>query len=288
MPSQLLSPPTDQTNELDSLLSSVLSSSDEPSRSVGEGNPLHYGHTSNHASSLHMHRDSLPTFLHHLGERKSNLTSKSNLNFRDFSSNDRLGTSQSGSRTHSMETCLHSGVEGNSLSKQHRSAHRVHYSDSVLHLRHKPRASSSKVPPHNHMQTNLSNGIDDLSTRDYKYTDHFRNHSTTSPSSERNHKPRLSSTRNDDVITSGRGLTKEVELVDDVSDVLMVGDLDDSPLNLSDEFVDGASYDELLDDGELSDVSELLLLTPKYRPRPTSVSVYSTQTHTVCNEASFN
>ena len=74
-------------------------------------------------------------------------------------------------------------------------------------------------------------------------------------------------------ITKRRGLAG---LVDDVNDELMVGDLDVSPLNSSDDLMGGASYGELQDDDELSDVSELLLMTPKRRPKPTSVSTLDT------------
>ena len=288
MPSQHLSSPSDQTNELDSLLSSVLLSSDVPLPTVrsGEGNPLHYGHASGHASALHTHKDSLPTVLHRMEQRKSDLTSQRNLNFRDLPSKDRLGTSQSGSRVHhapiSMESHVHPGVEGTAIPKQHRSAHRVHYSDSVLHLGHQPRTSPSKVSSNDHMQTSLPGGIGGSSSNDYKYVDRHSSHPMTSPNRELNHQPRLSSTRNSDVIKSGRGLTKEVELVDDVSDVLLLGDLEDSPLNLSDEFVGGVSFGELEDDGELSDVSELLLLTPNCRPKPKYTSVSAVHTLILC------
>jgi hypothetical protein len=62
---------------------------------------------------------------------------------------------------------------------------------------------------------------------------------------------------------------------DDDNDVLMADDLDTSPQNLSDDLlVGGASYGDLRlqDDGELSDISELLVMPPQPRPA-TSVSV---------------
>jgi hypothetical protein len=62
---------------------------------------------------------------------------------------------------------------------------------------------------------------------------------------------------------------------DDDSDVLMADDLDTSPQNLSDDLlVGGASYGDLRlqEDGELSDISELLVMSPQPRPA-TSVSI---------------
>ena len=64
--------------------------------------------------------------------------------------------------------------------------------------------------------------------------------------------------------------------LDDDKDVLMVDDLDTSPRSLSDDLlVGGASYGDLChlqEDGEVSDVSELLVVPPQPR-LATSVSV---------------
>ena len=155
----------------------------------------------------------------------------------------------------------------------------MHYSDTILYLGGQPgktspsRHGNSKVSSHgghgHSIQTNLPNGIGSFSSNDFRHT----HQPTTGSLNHGDH--RSASTRHGDVM-DGRSFSRGQEVVDD--DVMMVGDLDVSTHSLSDELVGGGvSYGDvhMQEDGELSDISELLIMPPHVQPKPTSVSVYS-------------
>ena len=162
------------------------------------------------------------------------------------------------------------------LGPHKRAPGRVHYSDTVLYLGGQPGKTSlsrhnsgisSRDRGHS-IQTNLPNGISSFSSNDFKYT-----HQPTATSSLNHGSHRLSSTVRRDDVVDGRNFPQGQEVVDD-GDVLMVDDLDTSLQSLSDDLlVGGASYGDLhlKEDGELSDISELLVMPPQPRPA-TSVS----------------
>ena len=114
------------------------------------------------------------------------------------------------------------------------------------------------------IQTNLPNGIRSFSSNDIKYT--HQPAATSSFNHGSSHQLSSSTARRDDVM-GGRSFPRGQEVVDanDDDDVLMVDDLDTSPQSLSDDLlVSGASsYGNLRlkeEDGELSDISELLVV----------------------------
>ena len=274
MPTQV--PPTDQNNELDSLLTSLLSPSHH-THSQSRGSPSHYRHTSSRNRIGVLEDASLTDLPQYSEHRASNFDSQRQFNYGDESS-------QNGPRTHrktetlrSFEPQLHSTAVG-ATSLRHERAPRVHYSDTVLYLGGQPgkfssarhTTATSRVSSHDHgrsIQSNLPTGIDSVSSNDFKST---RQHTATSSRYHGGNSHRLSSsaTRHDDVMDGWS--------LDDDKDVLMADDLDASPQNLSDDLLlGGASYGDLChlqEDGELSDISELLAVPPQ--PRPTaSVSV---------------
>ena len=109
--SQTSSPPTDQNNDLDSLLTSVLS----PSHHVlphSRGSPSHYRHTSSQNHIGVSDNSSLTDLPQHSEHRTSSLDSQRQFNYGDLSS-------QAGHRTHhktensrSFEPQLHSTAVG--------------------------------------------------------------------------------------------------------------------------------------------------------------------------------
>ena len=269
------SPPTDQNNELDSLLTSVHSLSHH-TLPHSRGSPSHYRHTSSQNYIGASDNSSLTDLPQHSEHRTSNLDSQRQFSYGDLSS-------QAGHRTHHktessrlFEPQLHSTAVGATSLRHKRAPGRVHYSDTVLYLGGQPR----KTSPSRHnsgissrdrgrsIQTNLPNGISSFSSNDFKYT-----HQPTATSSLNHGSHRLSSTARCDDVMDGRSFPRGQEVVDD-DDVLMVDDLDTSPQSLSDDLlVGGASYGglHLKDDGELSDISELLVMPVQPRPA-TSVS----------------
>ena len=221
-----------QPNELDSLLTSVLSPPDLPPPSsrperVGSYN---YQHTS---STTPAREDPIA----------------------------RLGNPL-------LNTCSLEGDLGmGNTSSRKRPSHRVHYSDSVPYPgdHHSTTSTTGRVPLQGRTLTSLPNGHGGgMTTNDSRYR--HRDSASYSPS-RRRHNRQPSSTRRDDVM-DGRGISRGVDY-----DTLMLSDLDTSPLNLSNELVGGASYGNLDDDGELSDVSELLKMSPRRRrTKPPAVS----------------
>ena len=211
---------------------------------------------------------------------------------RQFSCGDTI-SSQSRPRTdhkteisRSFDPQLHSTAVGASSSLRHmRAPGRVHYSDTVLYLGGQPgktsptRHAMSGVSSHDRgvrsIQSNLPNGIRSFSSNDIKYTDQPA--ATSSLKHGGSHRVHSSTSRYADVM-GGRSFPRGQEVVDanDDDDVLMVDDLDTSPQSLSDDLLVGgaSSYGNLRlkeEDGELSDVSELLVAPPPPRTA-TSVS----------------
>ena len=215
-----------QPNELDSLLTSVLSHPDlpPPSSRPERGGPYNYRHTT---STTPARED------------------------------PRLGNPL----LNGLEEDLGMGT----TSSHKRPSHRVHYSDTVPYLGDHHSTTTGRVPPQGRTLTSLPNGYGGATTtNDSRYR--HRDSASYSPSRCR-HNRQPSSARYDDVM-DGRGISRGVD-----NDMLMLSDLDTSPLNLSDELVGGASYGNLDDDGELSDVSELLKMSPRRRrTKPPTVS----------------
>lgn len=288
MPSRSPSSSHDQLNELDSLLTSVLLPSDTHSPAARtRGSPQHHKHTdSTRLSASQVHEDSTSALRQRSEQRRSNLSSQRQ---EDLSSGDHYTTTQAGARiplrvgtSRSLESHLHTSGstgsggatdDGGGSSKHRRVPGRVHYSDSVLYLGNQHRTSPVKALSHDRIQTNLPNGIGSLSSSDHKYVGVLHRAPTAhSPSHGHrlNHRQPSSPTRHN--AREGRIFTREEDRDD--GDVLMVGDLDVSPLSLSDDLMGGESYSELQDDGDLSDISELLQTTPQ--AKLTSVSVHQT------------
>ena len=279
MPTQTSSQPSiDQSNELDTLLTSVLSPSHHTLLLAphSRGSPSHYRRTNSQDHVEDSSTTALPQYSEH---RPSNPDSQRPFSYGDL-------TSQNGSKSHhktgtsqSFEPRFHSSVEGATSLKHKRAPGRVHYSDTILYLGGQPektspsRHGSNKASSHGGhsrlIQTNLPNGIGSFSLNDFRHT----HQPTTGSLSHGGH--RSASARHGDVM-DGRSFPRGQEVVDD--DVMMVGDLDVSTHSLSDELVGGGvSYGDvhMQEDGELSDISELLIMPPHVQPKPTSVSVYS-------------
>ena len=271
----LQTPPSrspDQPNELDSLFTSALSSSTDAShtskRSTG---------TSNHisgASKVHSSDSASSALPNHSEQRKRTLNSHRHLSFGDLSNRDQYSsfeprfTSTVAGKSASLDSRLHDNIEGgNSSLNLRKQPSRVHYADSAFLPGDKTRTSPSKVSSHGRFQTNLPNGFGSSSSNGYRSTHHHHHH-VTSPShrQQSRHGGR----------GEGCGFMKEQEV--DV-DLMVLDDLDTSPLSLSDELVGGADCDELLDDGELSDVSELLMMSPRHHTKTTSVSLKNSVTN---------
>ena len=285
MPAQTSSPHSDQNNELDSLLTSVLSPSHH-TLPHSRGSPSHYRHTSSQNQVSAAEDSSLTDLPQYSEHRTSNLESQRQFRYGNLSS-------QTGPRTHHktassllFEPQLPSTADRATSLRHKRAPGRVHYSDMVLSLGRQPgktspsRQSGSKVSSHDRgrlIQTNLPNGIGSFSSSDFKYI-----HQPAATSSLNHGSHRRSSTARRDDVVDGQSFPRGREAMDD-DDVLMVGDLDASPHSLSDDLlVGGASYGDLhlQEDGELSDVSELLVLPPQPKP-VTSVSVNLLK---ICNE----
>ena len=280
--------PLDQTNELDSLFTAALSSSDAPlptsTLKPRTGSPSRYQSASKESD------DSVLFPRNHLEQRQLHLSSQKQRSYGDLSGKNHVYTSsQRGARYQSsngnsvsFESRLHTSADKSTASRPKSHTPRVHYDDKAEYKCDHSSVDPSKVSSHDRIpQTNLPNGIGRSSSNGYKSTRHYSSAAATSPSHKHRgghgrRRQRLTSTKRSDNSRMGRGFAvgAKEDLGDDDSDLLTVGDLDLSPLTLSDESVGGASYDELLDDedGELSDVSELLLISPRHRVKPTSVS----------------
>ena len=223
----------------------------------------------------------------------SNLDSQRQFSYGDtISSQSRPRTQHRTEISRSFDPQLHSTAVGasSSLNMRHtRAPGRVHYSDTVLYLGGQPgktsptrhvMSASSRVSSRDRghsIQTNLPNGISSFSSNDIKYT--HQPAATSSLNHGSSHQLSSSTVRRDDVM-GGRSFPRGQEVMDandDDDDVLMVDDLDTSPQSLSDDLLVGgaSSYGDLRlneEGGELSDISELLVVQPP-QPRPaTSVS----------------
>ena len=275
MPTQTSSPSIDQSNELDTLLTSVLSPSHHTPLLAprSRGSPSHYRRTNSQDHVEDSSTTALPQYSEH---RASNLDSQRPFSYGDLTLQNGFKSHHKTETSQSFEPRFCSSMGGATALKHKRAPGRVHYSDTILYLGGQPgktspnRHGSNKASSHGGhsrlIQTNLPNGIDSYSSNDFRHTH------TSSP----NHGGhRSASARHGDVM-DGRSFPRGQEVMDD--DVMMVGDLDVSPHSLSDELAGGGvSYGDLhmQEDGELSDISELLIIPPHVQPKPTSVSVYS-------------
>lgn len=274
--SQPPSHPADQNNELDSLLTSVLSPSHH-TLPRSRGSPSHYRRTSSHHHVDASEVSSLTDLPQNSEHTTSNLDPQRQFSYGDVST-------QTGPRAHhktessqSFEPQFHSTAIGGTSLRHTRAPGRVHYSDTLLYLGGHPGKSSpsrhttSRVSSHDRsrsIQSNFPNGTDSFSSNDLKFA--HRPTATSSRNRGSSHHLSSSTARRDDVM-DGWSFPRGQEVVED-DDVLMVDDLD----SLSDDLlVGGASYGDthLQGDGELSDTctSELLVMPPQPMPT-TSVS----------------
>jgi hypothetical protein len=205
MPTQI--PPTDQTNELDSLLTSVLSPSHH-TLPRSRGSPSHYSRHTSSQNHIGASEDSSLTDLPHYSEhRASNFDSRGQLSYGDLSKEIGPRTRHKTETSRSFEPQLHSTAVGTTSLRHGRApgAARVHYGDTVLYLGGQPgkrvsshdlggqpgkrvsshdlgrqpekssptRHSTSRVSSHDRgrsIQTNLPSGTSSFSSNDFKYT----------------------------------------------------------------------------------------------------------------------
>ena len=214
--------PIDQNSELDSLLTSAFSPSHH-TLPHSQGSPSHYRYTSTQNHILASEDSNLTSLPQHSEHRTSNLDSQRQFIHGDLSSQTGPRTRHKTESSWLFEPQLHSTAVGAASLRHKRTPGRVYYSDTVLYLggqpgKTSPSRHSSGVSSCDHgrsIQTNIPNGISNISSKDFKYT-----HQPTATSSLNHGSHRLSSTSRRDDVMDRRSFSWGQEVVDDDDDFI--------------------------------------------------------------------